>query len=246
MGLRVAALYDVHGNLPALDAVLAEVEAEGVDAIVFGGDTIAGPMPVEVLDRVRALGERAVAIRGNGEREALDPPGGELPVAQMAAFVHERLDAGQRAEVGAWPLRRALDVEGLGPVLFCHASPRRDDELLTVLTPPERWRPMLEGVAEATVVCGHVHRQSDRRLDRWRVVNAGSVGMPYEGRAGAYWALLGPGVELRRTELDVEALARDVRATGYPLADGLVAESFADSVDPDAVQRMFEERFGGR
>jgi diadenosine tetraphosphatase ApaH/serine/threonine PP2A family protein phosphatase len=94
------------------------------------------------------------------------------------------------------------------------------------------------------VVRGHTHRQSDWTLDRWRVVNAGSVGMPYEGRAGAYWALLGPDVQLRHTELDVEAMGAAIRGTGYPLAEEMLRDCFVAPVDPDAVERMFEERVG--
>lgn len=244
MPARVAVLDDVHGNLPALDAVLAEVERADVDLIVFGGDVLAGPMPAEVLERVLALGDRAIALRGNGEREVLEPPGRDDDVSRMAAFAHDRLDERARAVVASWPLLRRVEVDGLGPVLLCHATPRRDDELLTSLTPPERWRPMFEGVAEAVVVRGHTHRQSDWRLDGRRVVNAGSVGMPYEGRAGACWALLGPDVELRRTAVDVEAMGAAIRATGYPLAEDLVRDSFTAPVDPDAVERIFEARFG--
>ncbi len=98
-----------------------------------------------------------------------------------------------------------FDVDGLGLTLFCHGSPRSDTEIITTATTDERLRGILGGVEQRTVVGGHTHRQFDRRVDGWRVVNAGSVGMPYEGRPGAYcWALLGPGVELRRTAYDVD------------------------------------------
>jgi len=238
---RVAALYDVHANLPALDAVLADVSAAGVDAIVFGGDLVAGPLPVQTLARVRSIGSPPVRlVRGNGDREVLDPPGGEAPPAVMARFVAPRLGAADRALVAAFEEAVVLDIAGLGRVRFVHATPRSDTEILTSLTPPERWRPMFAGVGEDVVVCGHTHRQSDRRLGTVRVVNAGAIGMPYEGRAGAYWALLGPDVELRRTEVDVAVMAAAIRASGYPLAEDMIAESFTRPVDPDEVERFFE------
>jgi hypothetical protein len=116
-------------------------------------------------------------------------------------------------------------VDGLGPVLFCHGSPRSDDEILTAVSPEERVVAALGGVDEAIVVCGHTHAQFDRRVSGKRLVNAGSVGMPYEAKPGAYWALLGPEVELRRTAYDLAATAEAIRATGFPEADALAAEN---------------------
>lgn len=238
---RVAALYDVHANLPALEAVLADVASADVDAIVFGGDLVAGPLPAQTLARVRALDGPAVhLVRGNGDREALAPGAGDAPPQVAARFVAGHLSRADRALVAAFETAVVLDVAGLGPVRFVHATPRSDEEILTSLTPPVRWRAMFAGVREGVVVCGHTHRQSDRRLGGVRVVNAGAVGMPYEGRAGAYWALLGPDVELRRSEVDVPAMAQAIRASGYPLADELLAESFTQPVDADAVERLFE------
>jgi putative phosphoesterase len=201
--MRVAALCDVHGNLPALEAVLAEVEAVGVDAIVFGGDIAAGPQPAETLARIEALGERVICVRGNGDRE----PG---------EWVSERLSEKQRRFLAALPDVQRLDVDGIGPTLFCHGSPRSDTEILTAVTTDERLREILAGVAERLVVCGHTHHQFDRVVDGVRVVNAGAVGMAYEGRPGAHWALLGPDLELRRTEYDYEAAAEAFRTSGFP------------------------------
>jgi putative phosphoesterase len=238
---RVAALYDVHANLPALEAVLADVSAAGVDTIVFGGDLVAGPHPVETLARLRAIGSPPVRlVRGNGDREALAPREGDDPPAVMSRFVAGRIGGADRALIARFEEAVVLDVAGLGRVRFVHATPRSDTEILTSLTPPERWAPMFADVEEDVVVCGHTHRQSDRRLGDVRVVNAGAIGMPYEGRPGAYWALIGPDVELRRTELDVAAMAAAIHASGYPLADDMVAESFTAPVDPDEVERFFE------
>lgn len=201
--MRVAALCDVHGNLDALEAVLAEVETEGVDAIVFGGDIAAGPRPAETLARIEELGDRALFLRGNADREPGD-------------WVAERLSEEQRCFLADLPGVQLLEVEGLGPTLFCHGSPRSDSEILTAVTTDERLREILAGVAEPVVICGHTHHQFDRVVDGVRVVNAGAVGMAYEGRSGAYWALLGPDVQLRRTEYDYEAAAAVFRSSGFP------------------------------
>lgn len=204
--MRVAALYDVHGNLPALDAVLAEVVS---DLIVAGGDVVAGPWPAETLERLRPLGDRVRFIRGNADREVVDPPRDSAAPAAALEFVRDRLSEEQRVFVASWP--QTLSIEG---VLYCHATPRSDEELLTRISPDERWRAALEGVTEDVVVCGHTHTQFDRRVGGKRLVNAGSVGMPYEDGPGAYWALIGRGVELRRTAY--EPGEGDIARSGWP------------------------------
>jgi predicted phosphodiesterase len=226
---RVAALYDVHGNLPALEAVLAELDREPVDAIVCGGDVAAGPMPSEVLELLR---ERdAQFVRGNADRELRD-------------WDAERLTADQLDFLRALPLTVSLDVDGLGPVLFCHATPRSDEEIVTRLTADEEVAATLEGVSELVVVCGHVHVQYDRRVGGHRVVNAGSVGLPYEGRAGAFWALLGPDVEPRETSYDLEDAVQRLRDTGYPDLDDALGSSLFEPISPDEVSRYFEDLRG--
>ena len=222
--MRVAALYDVHGNLPALEAVLAEVDRDGVDAIVCGGDVCAGPMPRECLE---ALGA-ATFVRGNADRE-------------LAAWPAAQLDAAQRAFLAALPLTATLDVDGLGPTLFCHGTPRSDEEIVTRLTPDDAFAAVLAEVQERTVVAGHVHVRVDRVVGRHRYVNPGSVGMPYEGRRGAFWAVLGPDVDLRRTEYDVDDAVARIRATGYPDAEQL-AEWLLEPVDPEETSRYFESQ----
>jgi predicted phosphodiesterase len=211
--MRVATLNDVHGNLPALDAVLADVEREQPDAIVFGGDIIAGPMPRETLARVRSL-SNAHLIRGNADRMALEFRSGLRREPEgLEDWVAEQLSDEEAAFLANLPLTIPLDVDGLGPTCFCHATPRDDEEIFTERDPDEVVAEMLAGTEEATVVCGHTHMQVDRRVGRWRVVNAGSVGMPYEHEPGARWALLGPDVDLRRTEYDREDAARRLRET---------------------------------
>jgi putative phosphoesterase len=232
MPARVAALYDVHGNLPALDAVLAEVDA---DVILVGGDVAAGPWPAETLDRLRALGDRVRWIRGNADRELAQPSesseqGG--PPQQVMSWTRSRLDEEQLGFLAALPLIETIDIEGVGRVLFCHATPRSDDELLTRISDETRWRAALNGVDADVVVCGHTHVQFDRPVGDVRLVNAGSVGMPYETGPGAYWLAIGPGVEHRRTEYDMEAAAREI-AAAWP--------DEWPSASPDEATEFFEQ-----
>jgi putative phosphoesterase len=202
--MKVAALYDVHANLPALDAVLAEVEREGVDAIVLGGDCVHGPQPEEALERLRALGERAVWIRGNTDRLIADDRDGD----NLHAWVAETIGDDDVAFLESLPLTHRLEIDGLGDTLFCHATPRDDEEIVTPLTPDERLAEILDGVDAAAVVAGHTHMQQDRMVRGIRWINPGSVGLPYEDDIKAFWALLGPDVELRRTPFDVSAAIR--------------------------------------
>jgi putative phosphoesterase len=195
----VAALYDIHGNAAALEAVLAEVDE--ADAIVLGGDIVGGPGSGELLERLRALGNRVHWIRGNLERQLTDRPpqtrGGAPPEVfdEITAAVSDE----QLRFLYDLPERQALEVEGLGEVLFVHATPQNDMDIVTAISTDERFAANFGGSGHGVVVCGHTHQQFDRTVDGVRVVNAGSVGMPYEDEPGAYWALLGPGVALRRT-----------------------------------------------
>ena len=234
--MRVAALYDVHANLPALEAVLAEVDA---DAILVGGDAVLGPMPKETLSLLRE--REATFIRGNCDREVATPGEGEELWTRRARWAHEQLDDEELAFLRNFPHPLSMEVDGLGEVLFCHGSPRSDDEILTAITPPKRLGPILDGVTQDLVVCGHTHAQFDRLVGDRRLVNAGSVGMAYEGEPGiAAWALLGPTVELRRTPYDVEAAAALVRETGFPDAVELVNEALLHPPSAEEVTAHFE------
>jgi putative phosphoesterase len=210
----VAALYDVHGNLPALEAVLAELG--DADAIVVGGDVAAGPWPSETLERLCALGDRVHWLRGNADRELVESDRKGMAPPEVLDWVRARMSDKHFAFLAQLPLTRTLDVDGLGNVLFCHATPRSDEELLTRISPDERWHAALQGVAEHLVVFGHTHVQFDRTVGDIRIVNAGSVGMPYEDAPGAYWLRLGPSVEHRRTDYDVEDTAQRIAAVGWP------------------------------
>lgn len=228
--MRVAAIYDIHGNLPALEAVLQEIEQARVDQLVVGGDVVAGPMPGETLDRLLNLDMPVQFIKGNADREIVAQMAGEnvgaVPdeVLEIIRWVAEQLSPEQGQLLAEWPLTYQAKVEGIGQVLFCHATPRNDTDVFTRLTPEERLLPIFAGVQADLVVCGHTHMQFDRMVGQVRVMNAGSVGMPY-GDPGACWLLLGTGIELRRTEYDGEAAAATIRATHYPQAKNFAAHN---------------------
>ena len=215
--MRVAALYDVHGNLPALEAVLAEVEREGVDEIVFGGDIAAGPpQPRETIELVRSL-PNARFVRGNADR--LDDP--KYQGDAGLAWLLEQLDSEHADWLAGLPFSVVID-----DTLYVHATPRDDETVITELTTDEKLAEHLAGVEQTRVVAGHTHMQLERRSGEVLFVNAGSVGRPYEGRTGAFWALIDDdAVELRRTDYDLERAAELVRRSGHPEAEELATEN---------------------
>lgn len=233
--MRVAALYDVHGNLPALEAVLAEVAALGVDAVVCGGDVVWGAQPVECLASLREAG--ALFIRGNADREVAE---GSSEADRWCAA-----QLGQEAcrFLAGLPTAVELDVDGLGATLFCHGSPRSDEEILTRATPDGAVGEALAGVPAGVVVCGHTHVQFDRLVGGVRLVNAGSIGLPYEGDADARWARLGPTVELRRTAYDVERGAVAAEASGFPQRE-MIARKLRTPSSAEEATAFFEGRRG--
>jgi putative phosphoesterase len=238
--MRVAALYDVHGNLPALEAVLADVEALEVDRVVVGGDVCIGPMPRESLERLLALGERALFVRGNGDREIAGDSFEEGLWGERTRWSAAQLERGQLAWLAALPDTQTVEVDGLGAVLFCHGSPRSDEEILTRISAEARVAAAVAGVEERVVVSGHTHVQFDREIAGKRLVNPGSVGMPYGAQPGAYWALLGPDVQLRRTAYDLEAAAEAVRATGFPAAGEHAADNVLTVPTAEEATEQFE------
>jgi putative phosphoesterase len=215
---RVAVLSDVHGNAVALAAVLAEVAALEPDLVVFGGDLTWGPLPEETLALVERLELPARFVRGNAERSLLE--GDEA--TERARWMRARHSEAARAFLSTFVEQLVLELDGLGRVRFCHGSPRSDEELVTPETPEDRVRDFVAAVEERVLVTAHTHLQFDRRVAGVRSINPGSVGMPYEGRPGAYWALLGPDVELRRTDYPVDEAVARYRASGDPLAEQMV------------------------
>ena len=219
---RVAVLNDIHGNLPALEAVLHEVRTARVDAVVVGGDVLPGPMPRESLERLGALDVGVHYLYGNGEVAVLAQLAGEVPAAvpepyrPLIAWTAARIDPAQRDAIAQWPKTLRLDIDGLGDVLFCHGTPRDENEIFTSTTEEARLHDIFAGVDAPVVVCGHTHVAFDRIVGRTRVVNAGSVGLPFGG-LGADWLLLAGGrVEPRHTGFDRAAAIERLRATTCP------------------------------
>jgi predicted phosphodiesterase len=225
--MRVAALYDIHGNLPALEAVLEQVRAADVDQIVIGGDVLPGPMARETLRRLLDLDIPIRFIYGNGEVAVLDlmadrePAGVPEQYRPAARWTAEQLHDYQQV-LASWPGILHVEIDGLGDVLFCHATPRNENECFTRLTPESRLLPVFTGLGASLVICGHTHMQFDRMVGRTRVVNAGSVGMPF-GEPGADWLLLGPDVKLQHTPYDLTEAAERIRGTQFPWPEDFAA-----------------------
>jgi putative phosphoesterase len=236
---RVAVLSDVHGNAAALAAVLADVDREHPDLIVFGGDLTWGAEPMATFELAAARAERAVFIRGNADR-ALAERAGET---ETERWMQERHSPLALEFVGQFEEHAVVEVEGLGRVRFCHGSPRSDEECVTPETPEGRVQEFMIGVDERVLVTAHVHIQFEREVAGVRSVNPGSVGLPYGGAPGAYWALLGHDVELRRTDYDVSSAAAAYRESGFPNAEQMVEmlehpPSRAEVIE-DAEKRVF-------
>jgi predicted phosphodiesterase len=241
--MRVAVLGDIHGNLPALRAVLADVDAAGVEAIVILGDTAGGPLVERCLELISGRPEPVRWVAGNGERESLacwNRPAGEHD--QMARWSAEHLSREWRDRMAQWPL--ALEFDG---AYFCHASPRADDENLTLATPGAVLLDVFDGIAASLIVGAHTHQQFVRELADGRTfANCGSVGIPYEGRSGAFWMLVTDGrPELRATAYDISAAVAELGASGFPTVDEVFGGSLiGDPVDPAWVTAYFEHLAG--
>jgi predicted phosphodiesterase len=242
--MRIAALYDIHGNLPALEAVLEEVRQAGADRVVVGGDVIPGPMPRESLECLLNLDLPVEFIRGNGEAAALAYLAGSgtdnLPeqAREAVRWSAEQLTPEYERLLASWPGTRHLAIPGMGDVLFCHATPRSDTDIFTRLTPEERLLPVFDGLDVSVVVCGHTHMPFDRTIGGIRVVNAGSVGMPF-GEPGACWLLLGPAVQLRRTRYDLAEAAERIGGTSYPRAWDFAAQYVLQRPSEEAMLGVF-------
>jgi putative phosphoesterase len=242
--MRFAALYDIHGNLPALEAVLEAIREARVDQIVVGGDVLPGPMPKETLTLLLDLRIPVRFIQGNGDRVVLGQMAGTEssevpePFREAMRWNAQQLDPEHARVLGSWPKTLRIEMPGLGDVLFCHATPQNDTDVFTRLTPEDRLLPIFEGLDVSLVVCGHTHMQFDRTIGKIRVVNAGSVGMPF-GKPGAYWVLLGSDVELRHTGYDLSKAAGRIRDTNYPDAENFAARSVLQPPSEEEMLRQF-------
>jgi len=248
--MQVAAIYDIHGNLPALEAVLQEIREAKVDHIVVGGDVVPGPLPRETLRCLLDLQVPTRFIYGNCEVAVLEQMAGKDPSAVPEQYRPPirwtaQLLAEYQPMFAGWPKTIRVEIPDLGGVLFCHGTPRHENEIFTRLTAEDRLLPVFEGLNAQVVVCGHTHMQFDRMIGRTRVVNAGSVGMPF-GEPGADWLLLGPGVQLRHTSYDLTKAADRIRESGYP--EDFVARYLLQPPTEEAMLAAFghaELRYGG-
>jgi putative phosphoesterase len=245
--MRVAVLCDIHGNLPALLAVLSEVRQAGVDLVVFGGDVAAGPMPVETIEVLAGYSDQARFVRGNADRIMVEIFDGTRDAAGDARFAWPAslLTRSHRDFLSRFEPSVETDVDGLGRVLCCHAGPDNDEvPIITPATPDEVIAEALASTEASLVVAGHTHMQFDRSVGARRMVNAGSVGMPYADVPGAYWAVIGRGVDLRRSSYDFEAAAAAVLRTGFPGAEDLAIGIVRPPTAQEAITVF--ERLAGR
>jgi putative phosphoesterase len=248
--MKIAALYDIHGNLPALQAVLKELEQVQPDVIVLGGDIVSGPMPSQTLERLQQLTGKVLALRGNADREVVVACTGEIAtlnlpeeVAEVTQWTAQCLKPEQRDFLAQLPEYVTLELDGIGAVLFCHATPYSDETIFTPLTPPERLRTLFHDVKQPLVICGHTHMQFELHVDGVQVLNAGSVGMPYADQPGAYWLLLTPeGCEFRKTSYDLATAAQAVKASGYPQAQEFAEENVLTVPPAAEVMKIFESQ----
>ncbi len=243
--MRVAAIYDIHGNLPALEAVLQDIRQANVDQVVVGGDVFPGPMPRETLEYLLDLDLPTHFIQGNGDREVVAQLRGadtSLPeqFLEVVRWAAQQLHPEHERILASWPKTLRVEIREFGEVLFCHATPRNDTEVFTRLTPDDRLLPVFEGLDVPLVICGHTHMQFDRMIGRIRVVNAGSVGMPF-GEPGAYWLLLGPDVQLRKTSYDLVKCADRIRHTSYPQAEEFAAHNVLRPPSEDEILERFSQ-----
>jgi predicted phosphodiesterase len=251
--MRAAALYDIHGNLPALEAVLQDIRQADVGQIVVAGDVVPGPMPREALGRLLELDLPTHFIYGNGELAILAQMAGERTgsvtywgttsgarppesIVEIYRWTAAQVQPDFEPVLVRWPKTLQLEIDGLGQVLFCHSTPRSETEVFTRLTAEDRLLPIFEGLNARVVICGHTHMQFDRMIGRTRVVNAGSVGMPF-GEPGAYWLLLGSDVQLRHTPYDLANAAERIRATSYPQAQDFATHNV---MQPPSEKEMLE------
>jgi predicted phosphodiesterase len=240
--VRLAAIYDIHGNLPALEAVLEEIKQADVDRIVVGGDVVPGPLPQETIGKLLDLKCPIDFIHGNGELAVLQQFRGEVPsmmpeqVRPLIEWTARHLSSEYRRLFDRWPRTIQVELPPLGKVMFCHATPRNELEVFTAITPAEHLEPIFVGVDASIVVCGHTHMQFDRMVGDVRIVNAGSVGMPF-GKPGAYWLMLGPDIEFRRTQYDLQKAAARVRQSNYPQAEQFATNNI---LNPPSEEQMLE------
>jgi putative phosphoesterase len=223
---KVAAIYDIHGNVVALEAVLNEIHNRDVDIIVVGGDLAWGPNPFQVMDKLMSINENICFIRGNADREVafkygLDE-GLEPAIAEINMWCADQLLEEHINFLKKLPISISLQLEKFGEILFVHGSPRSDEESIRIDTPDSEVIEMIKDVSPEIIVCGHTHVQFDRVAQRKRIINPGSVGLPSKAK-GACWAIIGEDVEFIETQYDIDKAANFIRESGVPYAEEFVS-----------------------
>lgn len=250
--MKIAALYDIHGNLPALHAVLEELQVIQPDVIVIGGDIVSGPLPGQTLARLMQVEKPVYFIQGNADRELVQtfdkrplarrylPPLSTKGVEEIE-WLAQQITQAERDFLAMQPKQLIFEMAKLGRVLFCHATPRSDEELFTPLTPSQQLDAIFAEGTPDIVICGHTHLQFELLVGQHRILNAGSVGIPFAKEPGAYWLLLhSEGYEFRHTPFDGEAAAQVIRASGYPQAEDFIATNVLKLRSPEEMTAMFE------
>jgi putative phosphoesterase len=232
---RLAVISDVHGNAPALRAVLAEIEQSDVELVVSLGDATWGAQPNETRLLLESLERPAVFVNGNAERAVRELRAGR-DGNEREQWMRDRHSDATYGFLDTFVDSAVITVTGLGDVRFCHGSPRSDIELITPETPIDRMRALMEDVPETVLVSGHTHLQFDRRVAGIRSVNPGSVGMPYHRLRGAFWALFGPDVTLMRTEYDLDETVSAYRASGDPLTEEMIETLLAPPSPAEVIE----------
>ena len=246
--MKIATIYDIHGNLPALEAVLDEIFMADVDRVVVGGDVVAGPMPVETVACLRSAHKRVAMdfILGNAESELLrhvhgKPINGLSPRAyEEAKWVATQLSSKDIHFIENWSATVQFQIPTLGTTLFCHATPKDDITIFTPQSDPAKLVALFANITATAVVCGHTHMQFDLPVENVRVVNAGSVGMPF-GQVGADWLLIGEQVEFRHTAYDFGAAAKLIQASNYPHAENFAANNVLQVPSFNAASQMLTQ-----
>jgi putative phosphoesterase len=243
--MKIAAIYDLHGNLPALEAVLEDIRRERVDLLIVGGDILPGPMPREMFELLLNLEIPTQFIQGNGEIDALNVIQGKsidrVPELYRDIVIWSAQQIVDYEDIlENWAKTLSLEIEGLGKVLFCHATPRDDNEIFTRLTDEKRLLPIFSEVDADVVVCGHTHLQFDRMIGKVCVVNAGSLGMPF-GKTGADWLLLSNKIEFRHTDYDLDEAVKRILETDYPQAKSFAEESLLNPPSEEVILEAFSK-----
>jgi len=240
--MRIAAIGDVHGNLPALEAVMDEICTESVDGIVVCGDTIAGPLPTETVAVLQESRIPVHFLRGNHDSDVVrflsgQEPGGMVAKDDDAArWEASKLTREQKASLLTWPATVEIESEPWGKILFCHATPHNETFVFSRLTPEAKLLSVFERLNVSLMVCAHTHMQFDRTIADVRVVNTGSVGMCV-GRTGADWLLIDDEIQFRHTDFDLNQAAERIRQSDYPQAESFAMDHVLQTA-PES--RMFE------